>query len=123
MNQLTGFNVILIVLQLTLSVLGNVKITPIAIDSKKNDMKGEEARYTNPIVPEYYGSNYYDRNRQGGQNGFLTSYGSQYPSSYGTSSYGTSGYGGSSYDRYGTSSYDNKYGSKWSDRDKIGTSE
>lgn len=88
MNRLTVSSVVLIVLHsFVISALANVKITPIAVENKSNlksDLKVEEARYQNPIMPEYYG-NSYDRNRP-----FVTS-------SYGSSMYGGagSGYGGS----------------------------
>jgi hypothetical protein len=127
MNRLTVSSVALIMLHSALSVLANVKITPIAVENKSNlksDLKVEEARYQNPlggIMPEYYGSSY-DRNRQN----FVTG------SSYGGSPYGT---GLSSYDRYGGSSgggynsmdrygsnYDRYGTSQWSNRDRTGIS-
>lgn len=105
MNRLTVSCVALIILHTVLSVLANVKITPIAVDNKSNlksDLKVEEARYQNPIMPEYY-SDSYDRIRDN----FVTSnYGSNYDR-----------YGGNGYDRYG-SNYD-RYGSQYN-RDRIG---
>lgn len=94
MNHLTVSSVLLIVLHSVISATANVKITPIAVENKSNsksDLKVEEARYQNPIMPEYYG-NGYDRNRP-----FVTS-------SYGSSMYGGtgSGYGGTG-SGYGTS--------------------
>jgi len=116
MNRLTASSVLVaLVLQCALSVvLANVKITPIAVENKSElksaDLKVEEARYQNPIMPEYYGSGY-DRNR----NGFVTSYGSNYDR-YGSNGGATDRYGGSN-------SYDsNRYGTRWSERDRIGTS-
>lgn len=82
MNRLTVTSLVIILMHASLSVLANVKITPIAVDNKSNiksDLKSEEARFRDPIMPEYY-----DRNRN--QN-FVTS---NYDS-----------YSGSAYDRYG----------------------
>lgn len=116
MNQFTCVAcVILIVLQqLTLSAFANVKITPIAIDNKSNgksDLKPEEARYRDPIMPEYY-----DRNRQG----FVTS---SYMDNYGGSAYDRYGYnnnlGTTYYDRYGNG---NKFSGLDYNREKFGSS-
>lgn len=123
MNRLIVSSVVLIILNSVLSALANVKITPIAVDNiksnLKSDLKVEEARYRDPIVPEYYGSSY-DRNRQ----------------NFVTSNYGSYGDGLSNYDRYGTNSgynsgynsgqdkfgsnYD-RYGSQWN-KDRTGLS-
>lgn len=115
MNRLTVSSVVLIILHSVISALANVKITPIAVEHKSNlkssDLKVEEARYQNPIVPEYYG-NSYDRNRQNFVTSSYGSYGS------GLSNYDRNGYG-SSYDRYG-SNYD-RYGST-GNRDRTGIS-
>lgn len=124
MNQLTVSSAVLIVLHSVISALANVKITPIAVDNKSNlksDLKVEEARYQNPIVPEYYG-NSYDRNRPfvtssygssmyGGTGSGYGGIGSSYGTSglgygntglgYGNSMSGYGGIGGSNYDRYG----------------------
>jgi hypothetical protein len=109
MSQLTVNSVLLVLLHLTLSALANVKITPIAVDSKSNgnmksDLKVEEARFRDPM-PEYY-----DRTRQG----FVTS---PYDDNY----------GGSAFDRYGYSNYYNKingnsntYGTKYGYDNKFG---
>lgn len=119
MNRLTVSNVVLIILHSVFSAHANVKITPIAVENNKSnlklsDLKVEEARYQNPIMPEYYGNgNSYDRNRQN----FITS------------SYGSYGSGLSNYDRYNNggsdkygSNYD-RYGSQWnSNRDRTGLS-
>jgi hypothetical protein len=112
MHRLAVSSVVLIILQSVLVVVANVKITPIAIESKSNsksDLKVEEARYQNPVVPEYYG-NSFDRNRQ----------------NFVTSNYGSYGSGLSSYDRNGYtagygSNYD-RYGSQWN-RDRVGSGE
>lgn len=118
MNSLTISSVLLIILQSVISALANVKITPIAVDniksSLKSDLKVEEARYRDPVVPEYYG-NSYDRNRQN----FVTG------SSYGGSmtNFDRNGYN-SGYDRYGSSDRfgsGDRYGSQWN-RDRIGSS-
>lgn len=112
MNRLAVSSVVLIILQSTLSVFANVKITPIGIESKsKADLKVEEARYQNPITPEYYG-NSFDRTRDG----FVTSNYNSYAG--GLSNYDR--YGSSAYDKYG-SNYD-RYGSQWN-RDRTGSSE
>lgn len=131
MNQLTVSSVVLIILLSVIRAHANVKITPIAVENNKSnlkssDLKVEEARYRDPIMPEYYG-NSYDRNRDG----FITS------------SYGSMGSGLSNYDRYGYNSgasrygtnfdkynvdsdrygsnYD-RYGSQWNNRDRTGIS-
>ena len=117
MNQLTVSSVVLIILNLVINAIANVKITPIAVENKSNlksDMKVEEARgYQSPIMPEYYGGSY-DRNRQ----------------NFVTSSYGSYGDTLSNYDRYGSSynsgldkygsNYD-RYGSQWN-KDRTGIS-
>lgn len=113
MNQLTVSSVVLIILHSVLSTLANVKITPIAVENNKSnlkssDLKVEEARYRDPIMPEYYGNsmgNSYDRNRQ---NFVTSSYGNSYGS--GLSNYDRYGMNGG-YDKYG-SNYD-RYGSQW----------
>jgi hypothetical protein len=109
MHRLAVSSVVLIILQTVISVVANVKITPIAIESKKSDLKVEEARYQNPVVPEYYG-NSYDRNRQ----------------NFVTSNYGSYGSGLSNYDRNGYSSgygsNSDRYGSQWN-RDRTGAGE
>ena len=131
MNQFAATSVLLIVLQSSLSALANVKITPIAVDNKSNvksnDMKVEEARYRDPIMPEYY-----DRNRQG----FVTS---SYLDNYGGSAFDRYGYNGNTnynsnngasnvFDKAGTTFYD-RYGSKFSglldnnNRERFGSSE
>lgn len=132
MNQFAVTSVILIVLQSSLSALANVKITPIAVDNKSNvksnDMKVEEARYRDPIMPEYY-----DRNRQG----FVTS---SYLDNYGGSAFDRYGYNNNNYntntnnpssnvfDKSGTTYFD-RYGSKFSglldnsNRERFGSSE
>lgn len=100
MNRLAFSIVVLIVFNSVISALANVKITPIAVENKSNlkasDLKVEEARYRDPVMPEYYGSNGYDRNRQN----FVTG-----------SSYGSYGGGMSSYDRYGSGMGYDRYGS------------
>lgn len=117
MNQLLRVSsVVLIILNIVISAFANMKITPIAIENNKSnlksDMKEEEARgYQSPIMPEYYGGSSYDRNRQ----------------NFVTSSYGD---GLSNYDRYGStynsgldkygSNYD-RYGSQWN-KDRTGLS-
>lgn len=115
MNRLAVSSVALIILQSVISVFANVKITPIAIENKSNmkaDLKVEEARYRDPIAPEYYG-NGYDRNRD----------------SFVTSNYNSYAGGLSNYDRYGTNGgYDSKYGSNYDrygsqwNRDRTGSS-
>lgn len=121
MNQFAvTTSVILIVLQSSLSgVLANVKITPIAVDNKSNvksnDLKTEEARYRDPIMPEYY-----DRNRQGFvTSSFMDNYGGSALDRYGN-------YGNTNFDKYGTVNYD-RYGSKFPgidyNREKYGSSE
>lgn len=98
------------------AVLGeaNVQIKPIANDKSggKNDLKPEEARYRDPIMPEYY---------QGNRQGFVTS---NFMDNYGA------------YDRYGYNNYDNKpsttffdkfglnkYGNDYNNRERYGSSE
>ncbi|KAG5677259.1 hypothetical protein PVAND_007030 [Polypedilum vanderplanki] len=111
MSQLTVNSVLLVLLHLIITALANVKITPIAVNSKSNenmksDLKVEEARFRDPVMPEYY-----DRNRQG----FVTS---PYDDNY----------GGSAFDRYGYSNYYNRinsgsyggYGSKYGYDNKFG---
>lgn len=133
MNQFAAISVLLIVLQSSLSALANVKITPIAVDNKSNvksnDMKVEEARYRDPIMPEYY-----DRNRQG----FVTS---TYLDNYGGSAFDRYGYNNNNnynantnsgaanvFDKSGTTFFD-RYGSKFSglldnnNRERFGSSE
>lgn len=115
MNTLRSSCVFLMLSQFLMTANANVKITPIAVDNKSNlksDLKVEEARYQNPIMPEYYdrSSSYYDRNRQN----FVTggSYGNSLSNydRYGYNSNGASGYGGSS--AYGANNYgSNNYGS------------
>jgi hypothetical protein len=103
MNQFAVTSVILIVLHSSLSALANVKITPIAVDNKSNgksDLKVEEARYRDPIMPEYY-----DRNRQG----FVTS---SYMDNYGGSAFDRYGYNNNNFDKFGTTYYD-RYGPKY----------
>lgn len=106
MNQLTVNCVILIVLLSSLSALANVKITPIAVENKSNgksDLKVEEARYRDPIMPEYY-----DRNRQG----FVTS---SFMDNYGGSAFDRYGYNNNNnnnYDKFGTTYYD-RFGPKY----------
>lgn len=100
MNRLTLTSFVLIILNsLISSALANVKITPIAVENKSNlklsDLKVEEARYRDPVMPEYYGNDY-DRNRQN----FVTG-----------SNYGSYGGGMSSYDRYGSGMGGDRYGS------------
>lgn len=126
MNRLVS-TVVLIVCNSVIIAMASerMKITPIAVENKSNlkgsDLKVEEARYRDPVMPEYYGSGF-DRNRQG----FVT--GSNYGAyAGGMSSYDRYGsgmgydrYGSGIADRYGSSGYD-RYGSQWN-RDKIGTS-
>lgn len=97
------------------AVLANVKITPIAVENKSNpmksDLKVEEARYRDPIEPEYYGGGGFDRNR----NNFITSNYDRY--SNGLSNYDRYGYNnndryGSTYDRY-SSQYNKNGNSEW----------
>ena len=108
MNRLTRISCLLFVLHSTSNAIANVKITPIGVDSmssvKPNDLKVEEARtFREPVIPEYYGSNY-DRNQP---KNFVTSYGGS--TTY--DRYGGNTYGGNNYEnKYGGSSYDNKYG-------------
>lgn len=103
MNGLTRISCVLFVLHSTSNAIANVKITPIGVDSmssvKPNDLKVEEARtFREPVIPEYYGSNY-DRSQP---KNFVTSYG-------GSTTYDR--YGGNTYEnKYGGSAYDNKYG-------------
>lgn len=122
MNQLTVSSVVLLVLQSVISAHANVKITPIAVENKNNmkasDLKEEEARYRDPIMPEYY-MNGFDRNRQNfvtsnAYGGGLSNY-DRYGYNSGGDRYGSS-YGG---DRYGLN-YD-RYGSQWN-RDRTGSS-
>jgi hypothetical protein len=101
MSVLWNSCVLFVLSQVFISVYGNVKITPIAVDNKSNmksDLKVEEARYQNPIMPEYYdrSSSYYDRNRP---NNFVT--GGSYSSP--TTNYDRYGY--NNYDRYSGSSF------------------
>lgn len=94
MKQFAVTSVILIVLHSVLSE-ANVQIKPIAVDNKsggKNDLKPEEARYRDPIIPEYY---------QGNRQGFVTS---NFMDTYGA------------YDRYGYNNFDNKLGTTYYDR-------
>lgn len=94
MKQFAVTSVILIILHTVLSE-ANVQIKPIPVDNKnsgKNDLKPEEARYQNPIMPEYY---------QGNRQGFVTS---NFMDNLGA------------YDRYGYNNLDNKFGSTYFDR-------
>lgn len=95
MRQFAVTSVLLIVVHSVFSE-ANVQIKPIAIDNKsnsKNDLKPEEARYRDPIIPEYY---------QGNRQGFVTS---NIMDNYGA------------YDRYGyNNNYDNKFGSTFFDK-------
>ncbi|CAO1324278.1 unnamed protein product [Diamesa hyperborea] len=108
MNRLTRISCLLFVLHSTSNAIANVKITPIGVDSmssvKPNDLKVEEARtFREPVIPEYYGSNY-ERNQP---KNFVTSYGGS--TTY--DRYGGNTYGANNYEnKYGGSSYDNKYG-------------
>lgn len=99
MNRIQNTCVIFVVSQMLFSggALANMKITPISVDKSKSDLKVEEARYRDPIMPEYY-NNYLDRNRQN----FVTG------GSYGGSSL-------SNYDRYGYNNNNNydRYGSNY----------
>lgn len=100
MNRLALTSFVLIVLNIVIrSALANVKITPIAVENKSNlkasDLKVEEARYRDPVMPEYYGGSY-DRNRQN----FVTG-----------SNYGSYAGGMSNYDRYGSAMGADRYGS------------
>lgn len=118
MNRLTVSSVALFILHSMLSAHANVKITPIAVENKSNllkasDLKVEEARYQNPIMPEYYG-NGYDRNRQNFVTSTYDRYGSGLSNNY--DRYGTN----SGLDKYG-SNYD-RYGSQWNNRDRTGLS-
>jgi hypothetical protein len=140
MNRLAATFVLIIVNSVIIVMAENrMKITPIAVENKSNlkgsDLKVEEARYRDPVMPEYYG-NSFDRNRQG----FVT--GSNYGSNYGSYAGGMSSYdrygSGMGYDRYGSGgladryggnvgsnmggAYDRYGGSQWN-RDKIGGSE
>jgi hypothetical protein len=143
MNRLAATFVLIIVNSVIIVMAENrMKITPIAVENKSNlkgsDLKVEEARYRDPVMPEYYG-NSFDRNRQGfvtGSNygsyaGGMSSY-DRYGSGMGYDRYGsglTDRYGSGFADRYGGNSigsnmgaYDRYGGSQWN-RDKIGGSE
>lgn len=113
MRQIAVTSVILIVLGTVLSE-ANVQIKPIAVDNKSGnkDLKPEEARYRDPIIPEYY---------QGNRQGFVTS---NIMDSYGAyDRYGYNNFdnklGTTFYDRFGT----NKYGLDYNNRDRFGSSE
>ncbi|CAO1362705.1 unnamed protein product [Diamesa serratosioi] len=114
MNRLTCISCLIFLLHSTSNAIANVKITPIGVDSmssvKPNDLKVEEARtFREPVIPEYYGSNY-DRNQA---KNFVTSYGGS--TTY--DRYGGNSYGGNAYEnKYGGSSYDNKYGGNTYDK-------
>lgn len=97
MNRIKNSCVIFVLSQMLLSgAQANMKITPIAVDKSgmKSDLKVEEARYRDPIMPEYYNS-YLDRNRQN----FVT--GGAYGGSS-LSNYDKYGYNNNNYDRYGS---------------------
>jgi hypothetical protein len=116
MNRLAITSVVLILLHSIISVYANVKITPIAIDSKSNmksDLKVEEARFRDPM-PEFY-----DRNRQN----FVTSNFENYGNSA-NDRYGYNNFDRSNYDRYGTR-YSGMGGSYqgYDDRQRFGSSE
>lgn len=99
MNRIQNSCVIFVLSQMLLSggALANMKITPIDVSktNMKSDLKVEEARYRDPVIPEYYNS-YLDRNR----NNFVT---------------GNSGSSLSNYDRYGYNNNNNydRYGSSY----------
>lgn len=108
--------VILIVSVVTVLSEANVQIKPIAVDNKsggKNDLKPEEARYRDPIIPEYY---------QGNRQGFVTS---NFMDTYGA--YDRYGYNNNYDNKLGTTFYDrlgsNKYGLDYNNRDRFGASE
>lgn len=113
MNHFKVSSIVLILLHSCICAMANVKITPIAVDSKndhKSDLKVEEARFRDPM-PEFY-----DRNRQG----FVTS---PYGDNYGGSAYDRYGYNSgnvNTFDRYG--SYGTRYGG-YENRDKLTGSE
>lgn len=114
MKQFAVTSVILIVLHTVLSE-ANVQIKPMPIDSKnsgKNDLKPEEARYQNPIMPEYY---------QGNRQGFVTSNIMENLGAYDRYGYNNldNKFGTTYYDRYGT----NKYGLDYNNRERFGSSE
>lgn len=127
--------VVLIIFNSVISAMA--KSTPIAADDKSSfkasDLKVEEARYRDPVMPEYYG-NSYDRNRQNFVTG--SNYGSYAGQMNSYDRYGSGGYerfgSGVGVDRYGSAVGGDRYGSspgnafdkvaaQWN-RDKIGSS-
>lgn len=106
MNRLKNSCVIFVLSQMVWSgAYANVKITPISVDKSnmKSDLKVEEARYRDPIMPEYYNS-YADRNRQN----FVTG-----------GAYGASGSSLPNYDRYGSNNNYDRYGSSYGSAHKL----
>ena len=100
---------VLIIFNLVISAMASVKITTNPDDNKSSfkagDLKVEEARYRDPVMPEYYG-NSYDRNRQN----FVT--GSNYGSYAGQmNSYDRYGSGMGGYERFGSGVGVDRYGS------------
>lgn len=108
MNRLMFSTVVLIIFNSVISAMASVKITTADENKssfKASDLKVEEARYRDPVMPEYYG-NSYDRNRQN----FVT--GSNYGSYAGQmNSYDRYGSGMGGYERFGSGVGVDRYGS------------
>lgn len=111
MNQLVVSSIVLILLHSSCCVLGSGKITPVAVDNQSNgkqDLKPEEARFRDPVMPEYY-----DRDRQG----FITS---NYNG--GNSPYERYGYS-NNFDRLASSYYATRFPGGYDSREKFGNGE
>jgi hypothetical protein len=110
MNQFTVTSILLILLQVSRYALGSGKIVPVAVDSQSNgnkDLKTEEARFRDPVMPEYY-----DRDRQG----FVTSNtGNNY------SPYDRYGYN-NNFDRAASQYYANRFPGGYDSRERYGNS-
>lgn len=110
MNQFTVTSILLILLQVSRYALGSGKIVPVAVDSQSNgnkDLKTEEARFRDPVMPEYY-----DRDRQG----FVTqNYGNNY------SPYDRYGYN-NNFDRASSQYYANRFPGGYDSRERYGNS-
>ncbi|CAG9799916.1 unnamed protein product [Chironomus riparius] len=110
MNQFTVTSILLILLQVSRYALGSGKIVPVGVDSQSNgnkDLKTEEARFRDPVMPEYY-----DRDRTG----FVTS--NQYGNN--NSPYDRYGYNNNNFDRATSQYYANRFPGGYDSRERYG---
>ena len=113
MNQFTVTSILLILLQVSRYAHGSGKIVPVAVDSQSNnkDLKTEEARFRDPVMPEYY-----DRDRQG----FVTqNYGNNY-SPY--DRYGYNNNNNNNFDRTASQYYATRFPGGYDSRERYGNS-